>query len=397
MSNLKTKILFFSLLAAGVAARLYFLPLVSLDMKVYLLPWYDHILQNGAWVSLGQEFSNYTPPYLYLLTLAVFTHGILPKVAAVKLISILFDFLNAWLVFRMVQLKARDRSLPLFAAALYLCLPTVLLNSAAWGQADSIYAFFLLACLFCLLQDKPLPALLLFGAAFSFKAQAVFLAPFLLLMSFKKRVPWRYFLFVPLVYLLMTLPALAAGRSLSSVAGVYLEQAETFRSLSMKAPNLYLFVSNEHYEAGLYIGLATAFLAALIWASGFALLMKDPTRETIVLCAAASAALMPFLLPKMHERYFYLMDALTFLLVFFIPRLWIPALGAQIVSTATYSVFLFISPQKAPSPWGAVLLIAAALLNTVLIAYLLWEQYRFVKAARSAETRPGGGGKTTGT
>jgi hypothetical protein len=76
--------------------------------------------------------------------------------------------------------------------------------------------------------------------------------------------------------------------------------------------------------------------------------------------------------------------------------MWIPALGAQIVSTATYSVFLFISPQKAPSPWGAVLLIAAALLNTVLIAYLLWEQYRFIKAASSAETRPGGG-KTTGT
>ncbi|MCA2002300.1 MAG: hypothetical protein LDL51_10585 [Chloroflexi bacterium] len=391
MSSLKTKFLFFSLLTAGVAARLYFLPLVSLDMKVYLLPWYDHILQNGAWVSLGQEFSNYTPPYLYLLTLAVFTHGILPKVAAIKLISIFFDFLNAWLVFRIVRLQAGDGSQPLLAAALYLCLPTVLLNSAAWGQADSIYAFFLLACLFYLLQDKPFPALILFGAAFSFKAQAVFLSPLLLLLTFKKRIPWGYYLFVPVVYLLMTLPALAAGRSLSSVAGVYLEQAETFRSLSMKAPNLYLFVSNEHYEAGLYIGLTAAFLAALIWSAGYALKIAEMKRETIVLCAAASAAMLPFLLPKMHERYFYLMDALTFLLVFFIPRLWIPALGAQLVSLMTYSVFLFISPQKAPSPWGAVLLIAAALLNTVLIAYLLWEQYRFINSTREAETRPSGG------
>jgi Gpi18-like mannosyltransferase len=176
----------------------------------------------------------------------------------------------------------------------------------------------------------------------------------------------------------MMLPALAAGRSLSSVLGVYLGQAETFKSLSMKAPNLYLFISNEYYTSGLFIGIAITVTAALIWSAGCALRVGEMKRETIVACAAASAAMIPFLLPKMHERYFYLMDVLTFLLIFFIPRLWIPAVGAQLVSLMTYSVFLFISPQKPPSPLGAILLIAAALINTVLVGFLLWKQYRFI-------------------
>jgi len=175
----KIKFALYGLILLGVAIRIYFLPHISLDMKAYLIPWYDYIAAHGAWAALGEEFSNYTPPYLYLLALATLGKGFFSKVTAIKLLSIVFDFSNAYLVFRIVKLQAQKEYLPLAAAALFLCLPTVALNSSAWGQADSIYAFFILASLFYLLQDKPLPALILFGVAFAFKAQAVFLLPFL--------------------------------------------------------------------------------------------------------------------------------------------------------------------------------------------------------------------------
>ncbi|MBV5323249.1 hypothetical protein JZU51_00485, partial [bacterium] len=90
-------------------------------------------------------------------------------------------------------------------------------------------------------------------------------------------------------------------------------QTETYKSLSMKAPNLYLFVGNEHYFPGLYIGIAITILAMLLWTAGYALKIKEMSMEILMLCAAASVAMIPFLLPKMHERYFYLMDVLTFL------------------------------------------------------------------------------------
>jgi Gpi18-like mannosyltransferase len=190
---------------------------------------------------------------------------------------------------------------------------------------------------------------------------------------------------MPVIYILMMIPALIAGRSFSSVLGVYSGQAETFRSLSMKAPNLYLFVTNEQYIPGLYIGIGLTVISAFLWAAGYAHKIRKINREIIILCAAVSVSIIPFLLPKMHERYFYLMDVLTFLLVFFIPRLWIPAVGAQLVSGITYIVFLVISPQKPSPPLGAVLLMLAALINTLLIGYLLWQQFVFVRDAKKQQ------------
>jgi signal transduction histidine kinase len=90
--------------------------------------------------------------------------------------------------------------------------------------------------------------------------------------------------------------------------------------------------------------------------------------------------MIPFLLPKMHERYFYLMDVFTFILAFYILRLWIPAIGSQLVSCLTYYVFLVISQQQPPSPFGAMFLILAAFINTILISYLFWQQYKFIQS-----------------
>ncbi len=373
------KFLFYILILLGIVIRIGLLPVVSLDMKAYLIPWYDHIVLRGAWTSLGEEFSNYTPPYLYLLALVTYTNGFVSKITAIKSISILFDFFNAYLIFRIVKLHSQKEYVRLIAAALFLCLPTIALNSSAWGQADSIYTCFILISMFYLLQDKPLPALISFGIAFAFKAQAVFLFPFLLLITIKKRIPWRYYFIVPIAYMIMMTPALVAGRSLSSVLGVYLGQAETFRSLSMKAPNLYLLIPNDLYTPGLYIGIAITVISTLAWAIGYAIKIKDLNRETMILCAAVSVATIPFLLPKMHERYFYLMDVFTFILAFYVSRLWIPAVGSQLVSGLAYFVFLVISPQKPPSPFGAVFLLLAVLINTLLIGYLLWKQYRFIQ------------------
>jgi Gpi18-like mannosyltransferase len=384
--NNKIKFALYGLILLGIAARIYLLPVVSLDMKTYLLPWYDYIVTHGAWASLGDDFSNYTPPYLYLLALLTITKGMLSKVTAIKLLSILFDFFNAYLIYRIVKLQAKQEYMPLTAAALFLCLPTIALNSSAWGQADSIYACFILVSLFYLLQDKPLPALISFGVAFAFKAQAIFLFPFLLLLTFKKRIPWHHYLLVPIIYGIMMTPALVAGRSISSVLEIYLGQAETFKSLSMKAPNLYLLISNDLYTPALYIGIAITVMITLLWAAGYAIKIKDMDRETMIFCATVSVAMIPFLLPKMHERYFYLMDIFTFILAFYIPWMLIPVIGSQLISSMTYLVFLVISPQKPPSPLGAIFLILAVFINTLLIGYLLWGQYKFIQEKKIKQT-----------
>ena len=54
----------------AVEVRFRFVDFVSLDMMAFLLPWLDFILSKGGYRALGYEFSNYAPPYTYLLVIA---------------------------------------------------------------------------------------------------------------------------------------------------------------------------------------------------------------------------------------------------------------------------------------------------------------------------------------
>src|SRR5436853_614759 len=67
-----------------------------------------------------------------------------------------------------------------FIFALMLSIPTLLINSMLWGQSDAVYAAGVVMCLYFILTDKPLAAVLAFSFAISVKLQAIFFAPVLI-------------------------------------------------------------------------------------------------------------------------------------------------------------------------------------------------------------------------
>ena len=73
--------------------RFAFVDDVSGDYRAFLSPWYDQLAQQGGFAAVGADFSNYNPPYLYLL--AAMTYLPLPKIVAIKLISMVFDVVLA--------------------------------------------------------------------------------------------------------------------------------------------------------------------------------------------------------------------------------------------------------------------------------------------------------------
>jgi Gpi18-like mannosyltransferase len=81
-----------------------------------------------------------------------------------------------------------------------------------------------------------------------------------------------------------------------------------------------------------------------------------------------SVALVPFVLPKMHDRYFYPADVFSLLAAFYMPELWFVPILYQVISTLAYMVFLFNVPVVATE--------IAAVLNTVTIIFLVWKQSR---------------------
>ncbi len=372
--------------AAALAARYPLLGRVTADLTTYVIPWYDFIAAHDGLSALRFRFANYSPPYLYLLTVATWLPWV-PKVLAIKAISVVFDFLAAGVMFRLVRLRYPSS---LWAHAAYgavLFAPTVLLNGAYWGQCDIIYSTFLLASVYLACRRRPFLCIASLALAFSFKAQAMFLGPFILALLLRREIRWQHTLGFPLAWLATLAPAWAVGQPPLDTLAVYLHQAGTYNTLARNAPNLYSLMPASWYRPGLLIGLAVATAVGL-WITLTAGRSERLLERTLLLkVATLSVALMPFLLPKMHERYFFPADLISIGLAFYEPRLAFVPIAFQVTSALSYTRYLF--------GWGPWLLVVAAVANALLVEVLVVVYLRALAAPAAAEG-PGGPARGAG-
>lgn len=149
--------------AFGLLIRLPLYGVISGDMRDCLLPWFSQISENGALRGLKQQVGDYNVFYQGLI--ALLTYLPFDPMALIKSLSVAFDYLLALCVGKFAydmtdEASGARRSNFAFAYALTLLLPTVFLNSAAWGQCDSIYAAFCVLCIDLLLprgKNSPPP------------------------------------------------------------------------------------------------------------------------------------------------------------------------------------------------------------------------------------------------
>jgi Gpi18-like mannosyltransferase len=338
--------------ALALVLRLALFRYETFDYYNFLGPWYDHLRQNG-FQGFKTGFSDYTPPYLYLLWLV--TYLPLPKLYAIKSIGLPCDFALAFVVLLLVRLKYDRRPVWLASFAAVLFAPTIFFNSALWGQCDAIYTTFLLAALYCLLRRWAGRALLFFSIAFAFKLQALFLLPLFFVLWAKGELPLKYFLLLPAVYVVLCLPALVTGRPLYDLLTIYLEQTNTYRRLTSSAPNLYQWLPD---NTKLFGRAGLIFAVALVGFLCYACLKSNVRwgKHLTIRLALASALLVPFALPYMHERYFYAADCIAIVYGFYFPRRFYIPLAVVTISLFSYFPFLFNGMTVIQLPYLALLL-----------------------------------------
>ena len=115
----------------ALALRYTLIDFKSVDYYSSLKPWYLALHSQG-FSAFATDFSNYNPPYLYLLYVVVRFLPDVPMVVALKLPAIAADFACALLVYLLVRLKYPDRSgIPLVAGgALLLVVPFFIMAQA---------------------------------------------------------------------------------------------------------------------------------------------------------------------------------------------------------------------------------------------------------------------------
>jgi Gpi18-like mannosyltransferase len=318
----------------AILLRILLFPFESSDYHQFLQGWYTALKANGGFAAVGMNIGDYMPTYLYLL--AFFTYLPVSGLTAIKLISSAADIILAVFVMKTVNLKFQNKTYGITTYAVILFLPSVFLNSAVWGQCDSIFTAALVACVYYLMLDHPRKTVFAFAIAFIFKLQAVFLAPLLILMLFKRKIKPDTFLIIPLVYFIASIPAVIMGRDFLDLLSVYFSQAGQYKMIAMFLPNLYTWLPED--TPG-YISKAAVILAgALVLIALFYFYKKKfvLTHEVIVSLALFFALFVPFVLPHMHERYYFVADILSVIFAFYFPKkFYVPVI---VVLSSTYAV-----------------------------------------------------------
>lgn len=381
-------------IALAIALRWSFVDFKSLDYYASLKPWYNAIKSQGV-AAFSTGFSTYNPPYLYLLYLIARFLPDMPVVLAVKLPALIADFFCAAGVYLIVRLRyAEHNAVSWIAAAVVLFAPSVVLNSAFWGQADSIFTAGILGYAYLQMRQKSALAMIFFGVALAFKLQAIFLAPVILALCMRGLIPWRTLWAIPAILVLAIIPAWIAGRPIAELLNIYLYQSSQFEFITMNAASAYEWlpgtkqVFNLFYIPGVIMGTAAAYFLFVMIYRG-----RNALKPALVLelCLAATL-IVPFFLPKMHERYFYPADILSIAFAFYYPAFFFIPILVGGVSFLSYEPFLF---DAEPVPLGIltfVLVIAISLLTYHMLQQLYGAHPEESQAAGSDSSTDGAQG-----
>lgn len=311
--------------AAALALRLYLAVShegYANDIALFMF-WSDHAVREGiAGFYHTGIFADYPPGYIYVLfalghikAWLGLESGSALNLLLYKLPAIAADLGAAALIFR-VAVKKAGKPIALGLSLLWLFNPAVILDSAAWGQVDSVFAFVLALAIHGMAERRFGRASVWYAIAALIKPQAFIFMPVLLLAlligkKLKNVFVSAYYGFG--TFILLALPFFWGNGGLKALYELYKETLSSYPYATLNAFNLYalnganwrlitekwLFLSYQTW--GIVFIVAAVILAGYFALSGKS--SKDEDRSFFI--AMLLIAVVFILVTKMHERYMF--------------------------------------------------------------------------------------------
>ena len=348
------------LVALAFLLRGLMLDYETLDYQDFLTVWTRYFAENGGFAALKDSIGNYNIPYLYFL--AWFSYSDIRDLYLIKCLSIFFDIILAWSAMMLAGRFTKSAAKKLFCFFAVLFLPTVLLNGAYWGQCDSIYAAFAVMSIYLALSDRPWLAMAAAAVSFAFKLQAVFVLPVFAVLLILKRIKLRHFLMFPAAYIMAVLPAVLLGRPFWDTLTLYFNQAGSIGGgLNYNSSSVFSILTSADTALWSKLGVAVAFagMAAVlvtVWIK-----RRSAGDAAVLLSAVVFSLMIPFLLPHMHDRYFFLADILTLVSACIFPALFALPVLSQFGSLLGYHAYLKMR-YLLPMSYGGWAILAATVM-----------------------------------
>lgn len=306
----KLELIYTTIFLISMLFRIFFMNIKSDDYLLFLSNWWNKINEYGGFNSLKYIIGDYPDSYMFLLCIgASITKN---SLIFIKVLSAIFDVLIFLFGYKIIKYFSKE-SANKYSWILIL-LPGILVNSAILGQCDSIYTAFVLAFIYNILKNHNKLALSFFGIAISFKLQSLFIAPVFLYLIVTKKIKIYDLFFIILGFILPFIPSILIGKGLIENIKILMFQTSEYNYFVKSCPNIYsLFLLNYKqintflkYSLAIIVGMIAIFISFHKYKDGY-------NDTTFIYKSFLISTIVVFLLPSMHDRYFYLSNILGIL------------------------------------------------------------------------------------
>ncbi len=374
----------------GLFIRYSFQPLVVADIEFMNSSWYNAIKAGGigAVADPSLQFT-YSPFHIYFWWIIAKLMPNADTIAVLKASSTLMELCLAGACFMLCRelLRGSQNKLRRFAAFVLICVnPIFILNGAGWGQTDASFAALCVLAVLLFLKDKPVWALVMTGLALAWKLQAILLLPLFMMLYFcgRKRFSLLWFLLVPAVLIVSGLPMALAGQSPLFAVNIYLGQTDLYTLITYNCPNIFALMGDavnvKQMVNGMFSRMGLVLCFAALGAVSVWLISRRAVidgRNTLLLGAWCVLCCI-FFLPRMHERYGIVGEAL--LLCWAVcemkPRGFVYVLLGILATLSAYAEYMFRHPFFPLQIGGA--------LNLIVLCALTYELVRAFRAGSAA-------------
>ncbi|KKS97774.1 MAG: hypothetical protein UV73_C0005G0051 [Candidatus Gottesmanbacteria bacterium GW2011_GWA2_43_14] len=350
------KTAFIFVLFTGLVIRLILVGNPGFEADIsFWKSWSLAAIDHGiVWTAFNTNI-NYPPGFIYVLYLMGKLYSLLGDphdywtfwrvnnfsfLLASKSIAITADCVIAAMLYWFLKQKDKlvslgvdqhllTRNLPLIIATVFFLNPVVIIDSAVWGQVESLGLLFTLTAMLLLFYKRPLLATLIFAIGPQVKLQNIIFIPIFFIFVFRyynlKTVIKSLAIFLT-VFLLIILPFVIQGKT-DQVLNLLTVNSDYFPWMSLNAHNLWWIVSKgagmtttdkvtvlgimNAKKVGLYLFSAGYLIACL-------LTFLRPTARNFIMSLTFAIFSFFLLSTQSHERYSY---PVAVLLLFLYPFL----------------------------------------------------------------------------
>ena len=364
----------FFISVCGLVIRYLGRGFISGDMRNFLVPWWNKIAELGP-DAVSTQVGNYNIPYQFLIYLM---QNISPfsTISSYKILSCIFDYVLA-IACGLLAIELKKENKKIIFSLVYsvvLLFPTIFLNSAIWGQCDSIYCSFIILSILFLVKKRFSLSFILLGLALAFKLQTIFIFPLFGFYYFRNKefsIVKIFSLMLLSMYIACS-PGLLLGRSLFEPIKIYISQSN-YEYLWANFPSFWSLIALSDIGTHSLFKTIGVILAASILGIGlfFATYKKIKINHSnIILIAIWTVYTCLLFLPNMHDRYAYLLDLLFIMIIFLNKRFGIFSIIPILSSILVYANYLFLNVTVSVNIIAIFYVINYTLFSYFLVKYL---------------------------